>query len=139
MVCECCMDCYKIDICNGKCDFKCEECIHNKNNKDVCKCCFFCHKKQECEKSCENQCFKCEHKIELQNLFGIENKSTYEDELNSRKVEYRKKHKNCSYCVFIKYVSKPGISIEYEKCEVKDKIIKNHKLNALFCKCYKVE
>lgn len=30
MICECCLDCYKIDICDGRCDFKCSECYMRK-------------------------------------------------------------------------------------------------------------
>ena len=33
MKCECCMDCYKIDCCDGRCNFQCEKCNMNKNNK----------------------------------------------------------------------------------------------------------
>lgn len=32
MKCECCIDCYKIDCCDGRCDFECEKCSMNKNN-----------------------------------------------------------------------------------------------------------
>lgn len=32
MKCECCMDCYKIDCCDGRCIFQCEKCNMNKNN-----------------------------------------------------------------------------------------------------------
>lgn len=31
MNCECCMGCYKIDACDGRCNFKCNECSYNKN------------------------------------------------------------------------------------------------------------
>lgn len=33
MKCECCMDCYKIDACDGRCNFKCDICSFN-TNKD---------------------------------------------------------------------------------------------------------
>ena len=33
MKCECCMDCYKIDCCDGRCNFEYEKCNMNKNNK----------------------------------------------------------------------------------------------------------
>lgn len=29
MICKCCMDCYKIDACDGRCNFKCNECSYN--------------------------------------------------------------------------------------------------------------
>lgn len=33
MICECCMNCYKVDACGGRCDFKCENCSYNKVSK----------------------------------------------------------------------------------------------------------
>lgn len=30
MKCECCKDCYKIDACDGRCNFKCDGCTYNK-------------------------------------------------------------------------------------------------------------
>lgn len=31
MKCECCMDCYKIDACDGRCNFECDICSFNRN------------------------------------------------------------------------------------------------------------
>ena len=32
MVCECCLDCYKIDACNCVCNFECDKCNFNHKN-----------------------------------------------------------------------------------------------------------
>lgn len=32
MICECCLDCYKIDACDGRCNFECDKC--SMNNKE---------------------------------------------------------------------------------------------------------
>lgn len=34
MNCGCCIDCYKIDICGGRCDFKCSKCNMRKGDND---------------------------------------------------------------------------------------------------------
>lgn len=34
MKCECCMDCYKIDICNGRCNYKCDVCSFSPNKEN---------------------------------------------------------------------------------------------------------
>lgn len=114
MICKCCMDCHKIDSCDGRCNFNCSEYSYNNDRK----------KRYESEKI-------------YQNPTNITTTEKYEDELNSRKIEYRKKHKSCFHCAFMEHFSRPGISIEYEKCNIKDKIIKNNRFNALFCKYYK--
>ena len=31
--CECCLDCYIIDICKARCKFDCENCPQNEENK----------------------------------------------------------------------------------------------------------
>lgn len=30
---KCCMDCYKIDICGGRCNFECNKCIYREEKK----------------------------------------------------------------------------------------------------------
>lgn len=37
MNCKCCLDCYKIDACEGVCDFKCDKCSQNKPQKQKTK------------------------------------------------------------------------------------------------------
>ena len=34
MKCECCMDCYEIDICNGRCHYKCDVCSFSPNKEN---------------------------------------------------------------------------------------------------------
>lgn len=38
MVCECCLDCYKADVCECKCDFNCGICNMNKENENYINC-----------------------------------------------------------------------------------------------------
>ena len=33
MKCECCLDCYKIDACDYRCDFDCKKCNFRENNE----------------------------------------------------------------------------------------------------------
>ena len=38
MKCECCMDCYELDICNDRCNYKCDVCsfsLNKENNFEI--------------------------------------------------------------------------------------------------------
>lgn len=62
-------------------------------------------------------------------------------DLESAKLDYRRKHKHCSYCKYLKYIDKYylGTGITWYECEVSDNMIKHKKLNSLFCKYYTVK
>lgn len=109
MNCECCMKCLKFDVCDGRCDFDCENCTYNK-------------------KETEN---KDSHKKELN--------PNYEEKLRQEQKIYRRKHKHCYNCIFSKHVSKIDLLLSFEECQVKDSVIEHPKLKALFCKHYKIE
>lgn len=55
MKCECCMDCYKIDCCDDRCDFKCSKCNMNKNNI----------LKEQYKMKILRVCSNCKHSIQL--------------------------------------------------------------------------
>ena len=61
--------------------------------------------------------------------------------LESAKLDYRRKHKHCSYCEYLKYINKfyIGTGVAWYKCKVSDKMVKHKKLNSLLCKYYTVK
>lgn len=64
----------------------------------------------------------------------------YEYKLNKARQEYNEKHRNCKNCIFMVHVARfEYIGVSYNKCKVKNKIIKHPKLKAFLCQYYKVE
>ena len=53
-------------------------------------------------------------------------------------LEYRKKHKKCSYCKYLNLVVLPTGDCSYFECRAKDRIIKFEDAPRPFCSCYTV-
>ena len=52
-------------------------------------------------------------------------------------IEYRNRKPNCRWCKYYRYRNPLYLATTWEECRLKDKWIKEKKIRARLCKCYK--
>lgn len=60
-------------------------------------------------------------------------------ELEKRKIEYRKKHPNCEWCIWYKSHFFENIGCTTKECQLSEKWINFPKIKAKLCKEYYIE